>query len=94
MKIKSIVALFIILVSSTSSASFNDSFLDNINDIVLMEFADRSQYTGQVGECVIDLDMTTCMHGKGIYILKAGSKYMGDFLNNKPNGKGLSLIHI
>tara|TARA_B000000475_G_scaffold181248_1_gene145980 strand:+ start:456 stop:683 length:228 start_codon:yes stop_codon:yes gene_type:complete len=29
------------------------------------------------------------MHGKGIYTFKAGSKYMGGFLNNKPSGKGL-----
>ena len=89
MKRKFIVALSSILVSGISSASFNDSFLDNINDIVIMEFADGSLYTGQVGECVIDIDLTSCMHGKGIYTFKAGSKYMGEFLNNKPSGKGL-----
>jgi hypothetical protein len=89
MKIKFIVVLSIILVSGMSSASFNDAFLDNINDVVLMEFSDGSLYRGQVGECVIDLDVTSCMHGKGIYTFKAGSKYMGEFLNNKPSGKGL-----
>ena len=88
MKIKFIVALSIILVSSTSSASFNDSFLDNINDIVLMEFSDGSLYRGQVEECLIGLDVESCMHGKGIYTFKAGSKYVGEFYNNKPSGQG------
>ena len=85
MKIKSIVALSIILVSVMSSASFNDAYLNNINDFVLMEFSDGSLYRGQVGECIIDTDETTCMHGKGIYTFKTGSKYVGEFLNNKPN---------
>jgi len=83
------VALSIILVSGISCASFNDAYLENINDIVLMEFSDGSLYRGQVGECVINIDLTSCMHGKGIYTFKAGSKYMGGFLNNKPSGKGL-----
>ena len=85
MKVKFIVALSIILVSGTSSSTVNDAFLANTKDLVLIEFSDGSLYRGQVGECVIELDVTTCMHGKGIYILKAGSKYMGDFLNNKPS---------
>ena len=84
MKRNFIIALFIVLVSGPSSANLNDAFLENINGVIQMEFSDGSLYRGQVGECVIDLDVTTCMHGKGIYILKAGSKYMGDFLNNKP----------
>ena len=89
MKVKFIVALSIILVSRTSSSTVNDAFLANTKDVVLMEFSDGSLYRGQVGECVINIDLTSCMHGKGIYTFKAGSKYMGDFLNNKPNGKGL-----
>ena len=32
--------------------------------------------------------MTSCMHWKGIYTFNAGSKYVGDFLNNKPSGQG------
>ena len=79
MKVKFIVALSIILVSGISSSTVNDAFLANTKDLVLMEFSDGSLYRGQVGECVIDLDVTTCMHGKGIYTFKAGSKYMGDF---------------
>ena len=89
MKVKFIVALSIILVSGTSSSTVNDAFLANTKDVVLMEFSDGSLYRGQVGECVINIDLTSCMHGKGIYTFKAGSKYMGGFLNNKPSGKGL-----
>ena len=33
--------------------------------------------------------MTSCMHGKGIYTFKSGSKYVGNFAKNKPNGLGL-----
>ena len=53
-----------------------------------MEFSDGSLYRGQVEECLIGLDVESCMHGKGIYTFKAGSKYVGEFYNNKPSGQG------
>ena len=72
MKRKIIVALSIILVSGSSNGNFNESFLENIDDVIHMEFSDGSLYRGQVEECLIGLDMTSCMHGKGIYTFKAG----------------------
>ena len=79
MKRKIIVALSIILVSGSSNGNFNESFLENIDDVIHMEFSDGSLYRGQVEECLIGLDMTSCMHGKGIYTFKAGLKICGQF---------------
>ena len=57
-----------------------------INDIKQIEFSDGSFYQGQVNECLLDFIVAPCMHGKGVYTI-AGSKYVGDFLNNKPDGE-------
>ena len=76
MKRNFIIALFIVLVSGPSSANLNDAFLENINGVIQMEFSDGSLYQGQMEECLINLDVTSCMHGKGIYTFKTASTYV------------------
>ena len=44
---RKIVALSIILVSSSSNGNFNESFLENIDDVIHMEFSDGSLYRGR-----------------------------------------------
>ena len=83
MKINFIIALLIFSVSSQSVSNFNDAFLEDVIDITQLEFSDGSFYQGQVSECLLDLIVISCMHGKGVYTFKTGSKYTGKFSNNK-----------
>ena len=89
MKNNFIIALFVFLATQQSFANLNNAFLKNIEDVIQIKYSDGSVYHGQVKECVLNFSVVPCMHGKGVYTFRAGSKYVGDFLNNKPDGQGL-----
>ena len=88
MKINFTSLIILYLFSSPLLANINNAFLEDVSDITQIEFSDGSLYQGQVSECLLNLIVVPCMHGKGVYTLRAGSKYAGEFSNNKPTGQG------
>ena len=83
--------LFTLFLSFTS-LSYSDTrepFLEGIKGVVKLNFSDGSMYEGQAEECLISGQQITCFKGMGVYTLKTGYRYEGEFKNNKPSGQGL-----
>ena len=87
-KIALLSLLIFLFIGNPTHANDSELFLKGIKGIVKLNFLDGSNYQGQVKDCPIKLN---CMHGIGVYV-RGGSTYLGKFISNKPNGKGL-FIH-
>jgi len=87
--VKKLLLLVFLVLTSFTYADTREPFLEGIKGVVKLNFSDGSMYEGQAEECLISGQQITCFKGMGVYTLKTGYRYEGEFKNNKPNGQGL-----